>query len=189
MARRVGVSREQLAAVAAQLADEGGLDQLTLARVAGRLQIRVPSIYNHVDGLPGLRRELAILGQRQILEKASRAAIGKPAGEAVLAVAQVFRCYALEHPGLYAASQHAPAIDDLQAQDLTREIVAVVLAVLAPFQLAETEAIHAVRGLRSLIHGFVMLEQAGGFGLPVDCEASFRFLVETFLAGLYSRRN
>ena len=187
MARRVGVTREQLISVAGQLADANGLEHLTLAQVAERLGIRIPSVYNHVDGLPGLRRELSILGGRQIMEKINRAAIGKSADEAVMAVAQAFRRYAMEHHGLYAASVRAPAADDLEAQQFGREIVDVVLAVLEPYQLGETDAIHAVRGLRSIIHGFVMLEQAGGFGMPIDREESFLFLIETFLVGLHAR--
>lgn len=186
MARRVGVTREQLISVAGQLADDGGLENLTLAKVAERLGIRIPSIYNHVNGLPGLRRELAVLGSRQILEKISRAAVGKSSDEAVMALAMVLRRYATEHPGLYAASVRAPAADDLTAQQLSREIVDIVLLVLEPYQLSETDAIHAVRGLRSFIHGFVMLEQAGGFGMPLDRDESFQFLIKTYLAGLHA---
>jgi AcrR family transcriptional regulator len=187
MARRVGVTREYLIAVAGELADANGLEQLTLAQVAGRLGIRLPSVYNHVDGLPGLRRELAILGGHQVMEKVNHAAIGKSADEAVIAVSQALRRYAMEHPGLYAASVRAPAADDLEAQQFGREIVDLTLAVFAPYHLSETDAIHAVRGLRSLIHGFVMLEKAGGFGMPIDRNESFLFLIETYLAGLHNR--
>ncbi len=172
--------------MAAQLTDENGLEQLTLARVAERLGIRIPSVYNHVKGLPGLLRELTILGGSQIIERIQKAAVGKASDEAVIAVARASRDYAMEHPGLYAASVRAPAADDLRAQQFSREFVDVVLAVFEPYQLSETDAIHAVRGLRSLIHGFVMLEQAGGFGLPVDHEESFLFLVKAYLAGLHA---
>jgi AcrR family transcriptional regulator len=187
MARRVGVTRERLIAVAGQLADSGGLEQLTLAQVAAYLGIRIPSIYNHVNGLSGLHRDLAILGGRQIMESINHAAVGKSGDAAVLAVAQALRRYAVEHPGLYAASVRAPADGDTQAQQFAREIVELVLAILEPYRLAETDAIHAVRGLRSLVHGFVMLEQAGGFGLPIARDESFQFLIENYLVGLRSR--
>ncbi len=57
MARSVGIDRARVVEVAAELADANGLDQLTLAQVAARLGVRLPSLYNHVDGLPGLRHE------------------------------------------------------------------------------------------------------------------------------------
>jgi hypothetical protein len=46
------------------------------------------------------------------------------------------------------------------------------------------DAVHAVRGLRALVHGFVTLETAGGFGFPLDRDESFRRLLATFAAGL-----
>ncbi len=186
MARSVGISRERVVAVAAELADAQGLDQLTLAQVAARLGVRLPSLYNHVDGLPGLRRELALLGCRQLLERISRAAIGKAAETAVIAVAQALRAYALEHPGVYDATVRAPAADDLELQELSRSIVNVVVVVLEPFGLSDEAAVHAVRGLRSISHGFVSLELAGGFGLPLDRDESFLRLLQTYLAGLSS---
>jgi hypothetical protein len=46
------------------------------------------------------------------------------------------------------------------------------------------DAIHAVRAFRSMVHGFATLEVAGGFGLPQDCDESFRRLVNALAAGM-----
>jgi Tetracyclin repressor-like, C-terminal domain len=40
--------------------------------------------------------------------------------------------------------------------------------------------VDATRALRSALHGFVMLENAGGFGLPRDVDRSFGQLVAAF---------
>jgi len=63
-------------------------------------------------------------------------------------------------------------------------VVEVVLAVLATFGLRGNDALHAVRGLRAVVHGFVALEARGGFGLPLDLEESFSRLVDSFIMGL-----
>ena len=42
---RAGLSRAVIAADAAELADENGWDQLTLAAVAARFGVRQPSLY------------------------------------------------------------------------------------------------------------------------------------------------
>jgi hypothetical protein len=55
---------------------------------------------------------------------------------------------------------------------------------MASLGLHGQDAIHAVRAFRSLVHGFATLEVAGGFGLPEDCDESFRRLVEALIAGL-----
>jgi AcrR family transcriptional regulator len=168
MARSVGIDRAQVVEVAGALADASGLDQLTLAQVAGQLGVRLPSLYNHVAGLAGMRRELALLGLRQLYERMSRAAIGKAEDAAVIAIAQAYRGYVLEHPGLYAATVRTPAPGDVELQQASRLIVDVVVAVLEPYGLGEEGAIHAVRGLRSIVHGFATLELAGGFGMALD---------------------
>jgi AcrR family transcriptional regulator len=186
MARSVGIDREQVVAVAAELADLHGLEQLTLAQVAARLGVRLPSLYNHVAGLPGLQRELALLAGRQLLERISRAAIGKASDAAVIAIGQAYRRYVLEHPGRYAAIARAPTPDEAELQQVSQAIIEVVLAVLEPYNLDEEAAIHAVRGLRTIAHGFATLELAGGFGLPLDREESFLRLLRAYVAGLRS---
>ncbi len=189
MARSVGIDRGQVAAVAAELADAHGLEKLTLAQVAARLGVRLPSLYNHVDGLPGLRHDLALLAGRQLLERISRAAIGKASDAAVIAVGQAYRRYVLEHPGRYAAIVRAPAPDDVELQQVSQAIIEVVLAVLEPYGLDEEAAIHAVRGLRSIAHGFATLELVGGFGLVLDHDESFLRLLRAYTAGLRAEDN
>lgn len=184
MARSVGIDRARVVAVAAEMADEVGLEALTLAAVAARLGVRLPSLYNHVAGLPGLHRELAHLGGRELLAQVSRATIGKAGDAAVLALAQALRAYILTHPGRYAATVRAPATDDPELQQIAQAIIDVVLAVLAPYGLGDEAAIHAVRGLRSIAHGFATLEQAGGFGLALDRDESYLRLVRAYVAGL-----
>jgi AcrR family transcriptional regulator len=184
MARSVGIDRERVVAFAAELADEVGLEALTLAAVAARLGVRLPSLYNHVAGLPGLQRELARLGGRELLERLSRATIGKAEDAAVLALAHALRAYILAHPGRYAATVRAPAANDPEMQRIAQAIVEVVLAVLAPYGLDAAAAIHAVRGLRSIAHGFATLELAGGFGLALDRDESFLRLLRAYIAGL-----
>ena len=57
---RRGLSRAAVVETAARLADRDGYDALTLGAVAADAGVRPPSLYNHVDGLAGLRRELGI---------------------------------------------------------------------------------------------------------------------------------
>ena len=55
---------------------------------------------------------------------------------------------------------------------------------LRAWDLDGDEAVHAARAFRSAVHGFVALEAAGGFGIPVDLDASFDRLVATLAEGL-----
>ena len=74
---RAGLTRAAVVEAAGALADEGGLEALSLVDLAERLGIRKPSLYNHVAGIGDLRRELALVGLRELGRSLSRAAAGK----------------------------------------------------------------------------------------------------------------
>ncbi len=184
MAVRAGLDRAAVVAAAAQLADRDGLEAVTLASLAADLGVRPPSLYSHVAGQDGLRRALALSGLQELTRRLGRAAVGKAGDAALLAVAHAYRTYAHEHPGVYAATLRAPDPDDAEWDAAGEELLAIVLAVLAGYGLEGSDAVHAVRGFRSVLHGFVALEALGGFGLPLDRDESFARLVDVFMAGL-----
>jgi hypothetical protein len=59
-----------------------------------------------------------------------------------------------------------------------------VLAVLAGYGLQGDAAIHAARTLRSALHGFVELERLNGFGIDVDLDRSYGWMVAALSAGM-----
>jgi AcrR family transcriptional regulator len=185
------LSREAVVEAAASLADEKGLEGVTLTALASELGIRTPSLFNHVAGLKGLRRELALLGVRKLGQRLSRAAAGKAADEGIYGLAQAYRTFVKERPGLYAATVRSYRLshpDDPELAQAEGQAFEPVLAVLASYGLSGEEAVHAARGLRSVAHGFATLEVAGGFGIALDPEESFVRLLEAFAAGLRERR-
>lgn len=179
---RAGLSTQRVVLEAAAVADELGLEHLTLAAVAQRLGVRLPSLYKHVDGIDALRRHLAVLAARSLGEALITAAVGRAGPDAVVAIATAYRRFALDRPGLYAATLRAPAPDDVEHQQATDAVLRVVFAVLDGFDITGDDAIDATRTVRAALHGFVTLETAGGFGLPRDVDRSFERLV----AGLTS---
>ena len=185
---RAGLSRTAVVEAAGTLADEGGLENLSLADLAGRLGIRKPSLYNHVAGIGDLRRELALAGLRELGRSLSRAAAGKAGEEGLFALAEAFRAFVKQRPGLYEAtvrSYRLSAPDNAELAAAEEEAMEPVLAVLASCGIRNgDEAIHAARGLRSVAHGFATLEGAGGFGMSQDPDESFRRLVHAFADGL-----
>ena len=191
MARRPGLDRDAVVGAAVELLDSEGVGTLSLGRVAERLGVQTPSLYNHVEGMPGLLRQLALRNARDLAACMGDAAMGRSGPEAVLAVAEAYRAYIKQHAGLYMASLRASGAQvrdgsppDAELAEAEARVVRIVLAVLASFGLGGEDAIHAVRGLRSVVHGFATLEVAGGFGLPLDLDESFRRLVGLLVAGL-----
>jgi AcrR family transcriptional regulator len=184
---RAGLSPAAVVAAAADLADADGLDAVTLAAVAGAVGVRTPSLYNHVGGLDDVRRGVALTALREIGDALRDAAVGRAGDDALVALAHAYRAYAREHPGRYAATQRAPAADDAELSAAGARAVDALLAVLRGYGLEGDDAIHAARGVRSALHGFVALEAGGGFGIPVDLDESFDRMVAALARGLRDR--
>lgn len=184
MPRKKQVDLPRILETAIPLANAHGIDALTLAPIAEQLGIRIPSLYNHINGLPGLRYQLALWGLRELTDRLRRAAVGKTRGDAVMSIAHSYRAFVHEHPGIYPLTVRAPAPDEIELAAQAKELVEIVFAVLASFDLPPDEFVHATRGLRSLIHGFATLESAGGFALAEDKDESYNRLVRWFIQGL-----
>jgi AcrR family transcriptional regulator len=181
---RAGLSPAAVVGAAATLADAEGLEALTLAAIAEAVGVRTPSLYNHVSGLGDVRRRLALLGMQELADVLRTAAIGRAGDDAVIATARAYRDYAHRHPGRYAAAQRAPDAADDELAGAARSAVEVMLAILRGYGLEGDEAIHGARALRSALHGFVSLEVAGGFGLPVALDESFDRMVAALARGI-----
>jgi len=191
MSPRSNLTKQIVVQAAADMLNAEGQEALSLGRLAKELGIRTPSLYNHVDGLPGLMRELSILNARNLADRLSEVAIGQSGPDLVRTVMQAMRAYIKESPGLYLSTVQASGTHDEANPELEQEesrSVKVGLAVMASFGLEGEDAIHAVRGMRSVVHGFSTLEISGGFGMPLELDESFSRLVDLFIAGLEQQK-
>lgn len=172
--------------VAAEIADVSGLDQVTLTAIANHLGVRKPSLYNHINGLPELKGQLAIWGTNELRVKIGDAAIGKAKHDAIVAIADAYRLFAKERPGLYRAIISSPDRDNLDLKIAIQKMMAVISMVLEPYNLSASDKTHGIRGLRSLMHGFASLEEAGWFAAPTEREESYQKLITIFIRGIES---
>jgi len=79
----------------------------SLTDPATRFNVRTPSrthsLYNHVGGLGNLRRELTLLGLRELGQTFGRAAVGRETDAAMIAMAEAYHSFVKGHPGVYSA--------------------------------------------------------------------------------------
>jgi AcrR family transcriptional regulator len=181
----VRLTPERVVAEAGDLADAGSL---SLAALAERLGVKVPSLYKHVGGLDDLHRRLALAGLADLAAGLGAATVGRSGRDALRACADAWRAYAKEHPGRYAAIQRAPDPADTELAGAAERLAGLVYAVLRGYGLDTDGTVHATRAVRSALHGFVTLEATGGFALAQDPDESFAVLVDLLDAGLSRRR-
>ncbi|MFK8846203.1 TetR/AcrR family transcriptional regulator [Streptomyces sp. Ac-502] len=162
---RAGLTADRVTLAGAELADEVGLDQVTMSQVARRLGVKDASLYTHVRGLDDLRGRIALLAADEKTIRIAEAIAGLAGKDALVAFADAWREYAAAHPGRYMATQLPLKIDPALAANAPgpRRAVELTYGMLRGYGLAEPDLTDAVRLLRSTFHGFVALEAAGGF--------------------------
>jgi AcrR family transcriptional regulator len=183
---RTGLDRDAVVAAACALADAEGLEAVTLARVAAELGVKSPSLYVHVDGLAGLRGQIAARGAREVNAVLQAAVAGRSGREALAALADAYRAYAHEHPGVYASTQNVANLEGPEASAAATVWLDIVFAVLRGYALEGDARVHAARVVRSALHGFISLEVGAGFGIDLDLDESFALLVSVLDRGLRS---
>jgi AcrR family transcriptional regulator len=160
------------------VADEVGFGALSMGLVAERLGVRTPSLYKHVVNLADLNHRIAVLALNELGDAVRDAIQGRSGSDALGAMARAIRDYVLKHPGRYAATVGVPggdASDPLESAGI--RVINSMAAVLHGYDIAPQELNHALRTLRSLLHGFATLQAANGFQWDDDAEESFTWLI------------
>jgi len=169
---RVGVTSGRAAEVGAIVADELGFEQVTVAEIARRFGVQTASLYSHVDSTADLKRRVALFALAELAERAADAMAGLARRDALAALMNTYRDYAIEHPGRFAATLHR--LDAATAANSAGPRHARLAdAVVRGYGLDPSSAVHAVRLLGSTTRGFITLELSGGFdhSTPASAES------------------
>jgi AcrR family transcriptional regulator len=172
---RIGLTAERVASAAADLADEVGLENVTVSALARGFGVRDASLYAHIRNLRDLRARIAVRATVEMADTVALAVAGRAGKDALVAFGDAYRGFARAHPGRYNACQ-TPMDPESAAEAAAHRPSCgdVVYAVLRAYGLAEPDLTDAARLMRSTFHGFVTLEAVGGFGHPRDIDASWR---------------
>ncbi|MFJ8237601.1 TetR-like C-terminal domain-containing protein [Ureibacillus sp. NPDC094379] len=189
MSPRVGLDLLTIINTAAEIANTEGVDNVTLAAIARKLNVRPPSLFNHIQGLPDLKRRLSLYGLTLLNEKLTEAAMGKMKDEALFSMAYGYLEFSRDHNGLYDLTLSAPESNDEEMQNASSKIIQLLSNILNDYQLTKEDTIHAIRALRSILHGFSSLEQKQAFKLAVEPEDSFQVLMAGFVSYLNQLAN
>jgi AcrR family transcriptional regulator len=186
VAARVGLDRDQVVDAAVDVLTERGAFP-GLAEVADRLGIRTQSLYAHVDGADGLRRELALRGLRALTERLNEAAVGRAGADAVEAIVRAWVDFAAEQPGLYAASLRPPG-DDADVAAAIAAATRPLNLVFRSYGLDDETAGHWYRLIFSTVHGFSVLRAGGLLTVLGDPDETVRHAIRVFTEQLAPAR-
>ncbi|MFF7472676.1 WHG domain-containing protein [Streptomyces sp. NPDC008092] len=185
---RAGLDPAAVVAAGAALADEVGFTNLTMGLLAERVGVRTPSLYKHVGGQEDLNRRIAARALGEAADAVGGAAQGHTGRAALAAAARAFRAFVLRHPGRYTATiGMEPSGPDDPLAVAGQRLLGAFLTVLRGYDIPESDVDHALRTLRSLCHGFAMLQADNGFQWSSDIDESFEWLIAFADRGLRTR--
>jgi AcrR family transcriptional regulator len=175
---RTGLTPERLTVAGAELADEVGLELVTLSALARRFDVRAPSLYSHVASTEDLRTRVALLALDELADRVADQLAGRAGRDALAAFAAGYRDYAREHPGRYDATR-LPLDDATARRSAGPRHAEMTRAVLRGYDLHGDDQTHAVRLLGSVVHGWIALETAGGFSHSApDADTSWQRVLD-----------
>jgi AcrR family transcriptional regulator len=144
------------------IADERGLDAVTMTSVATHLGVRPPSLYGHVKDRTALLDRLSVYALARLADDLAAALAGRSGREALAAFADAHRRFALRSPGLWLALQR-PLPPEIVAVSEGRRISQLAAATLRAYPVPDGDMVHAIRFLGATVNGFLALERSGGF--------------------------
>ena len=179
-----GLSKEVIVETAERLINGNGYENLSMRELAKELNVKASSLYKHIKNMDELK---AMVGMKVLAGLNSEIADcnnTKNPKDQLFQIALLYRDFAKNKPELYKTLNEIPALNN---EDLLREANEFIHGL---FKAAEglasndDEKIHISRGFRSIMHGFITLEEIGFFQNNVDVEESYQYMIKTLIDSL-----
>lgn len=176
------LNRTAVIEAAEVLVDAHGWTELTMTALAGSLDVRVPTLYSHVDNLDDLLTEIQIRAHAAMANGFQAAAAGRSGADGFRRTAVVQRDFARHHPGLYDLAMAAPRDIDavLRAAAPSRATLA---ALVESFGITEPSW-DLIMNVVATVHGVIALDRTGLFAGAADVDVAYDRAVETVIAML-----
>lgn len=181
---KVKMDKDLVVRQAAHMANEIGIENLSLKTLAEQLGVKSPSLYNHVDGLDDLKRQIMLYGWKEMEDKIIQAVIGFTGYDAIRAICYAFHEYARENQGVFSAMLWYNKFENKETSEVTSKMFSVFFKVTKSLHISEDNCSHLVRMFRGFLEGFALLENHHAFGDALPIEDSFQLSVDILIEGM-----
>lgn len=180
------ISDELIIETSARIANKVGLDNLSLKIIAEELNIKSPSLYNHISSLDEIKSQLMVYGWKQIEEKMIDSAVGVSGYEALKNMCNVFYDYATNNKGIFTAMLWYNKYESDEKQNATTRLFNMLFKIMKSLNITDENINHIIRTLRGFLEGFSLLVNNNAFGNPISIKESFDLSLEIIMNGIKS---
>ncbi|AQR96183.1 MULTISPECIES: TetR/AcrR family transcriptional regulator [Clostridium] len=181
MIQKRNLTKEKIIQTTFLLADEIGLNQISFPKIAEKLNIKYPSLYNHYENIEDLKIKMTIYFLNNLNSELMKRLIGKSGDNAIREFSDVYREFAIKNKSGYRLYMNIPSTENEEVKRLSKEINTMIHKILEFYNEDNAFITHKSRALRSLLHGFVSLSSHGYFQTPVDLKESFKVMIDDFI--------
>lgn len=181
---KMGLDKAAVIERAALLANENGLESVTIKELADSLNIRSPSLYNHIASLEELRKELMLFGWKQAEERLINSARDMEGYEAIRQMCREFYAYATENKGVFSAMLWYNKYTDESSMSATSGLFSMIYENMEKIGISRERAEHLIRTMRGLLEGYSLLVNNGAFGHPANIDESFEISLDVLMEGI-----
>ena len=183
----MAVTKATIIQTAADIADKEGLQNVSLKVIAEALEIRTPSLYNHIKNLDELLREVAHDGMRSMNARMVKAAIGHVGDKALKIIATEYLNYMIEHPGVYEIIQWANWNGTEETAAIYNEYISLLNAFIIPYNLEVESSREVLNMITGFIHGYTTLQLRYAFSNPERVQHELYNAMDTLLLGVHQK--
>ncbi len=182
-----GINKNSIMKKAIKMIEQSGNPTISMHELAENLNIKTPSLYNHIKNRDALLLEISKYTAEELKKAQFTAMEGKQKEEAIYALATAYRDFAKKHIGLYHVMMSSPKIQKNTLEQSAAPMIEPILFILSEYSFDTEQSIHWQRILRSIMHGFLTQEEAGFFGnSDVDVQISYKIAIRCFLNGIHA---
>lgn len=181
------VTKAAVIQTASEIADKDGLNDVSLKAVAEKLNIRTPSLYNHIGSLADLLREVAHSGMRDMNARMTQAAIGNIGDAAIKAVSIEYLNYMIEHPGIYETIQWAAWHGTEETESLHGNYLSLLMTLINSCNFNPDSTHEILNLLTGFLHGYTTTQLRYAFENPDEIRKALSNAIDTVLLGCHHK--
>ncbi|MGL4522229.1 MAG: TetR/AcrR family transcriptional regulator [Bacilli bacterium] len=176
------MTRQQIVIEAVRLIEVDGFQNFSLGKLAKSLNVKPPSLYNHINNLSELQNDIAIHYYELLLQNISTVR-AQGVDDVRHRLAMRYFTFIEQNWGLHSATYMPYEQKSETLLQLEREVVSALYAAFADSKKEEKDLTHFIRGLRSLLEGLVVIGQKDGFQLDFDFQETVAYSVKIYIHG------
>lgn len=181
------VSKELIIHTASDIADEMGLQQVSLKLVAQKLNIKTPSLYNHISSLDELLQEIAHNGMKSMNEEMKSSAIGKAGETSIKALGSTYLQYVVQHPGIYETIQWVTWHGTDETKVIFQTYQELLTTLIRSCQFQEDHIPDILSLLTGFLHGYITMNLSLALSDYASAEHSLCEALDTIFMGLHQK--